>query len=66
MAARSRGLRRALRALLAAALIAAAAAALSVVWLNRPLALAGPSAELSIEPGTSPREIAAGWVEAGV
>jgi UPF0755 protein len=35
-------------------------------WLHRPLPLASSSAELSIEPGTSPREIANGWVQAGV
>lgn len=36
------------------------------VWLNRPLALATPAVELSIEPGTTPREVANGWVAAGV
>ncbi len=36
------------------------------VWLNRPLPLQGSSAELSIEVGTSPREIAQNWVAAGV
>jgi len=35
-------------------------------WLDRPLPLAAPSAELSIEPGTTSREVANGWVEAGV
>jgi UPF0755 protein len=35
-------------------------------WLDRPLPLARPSIELSIEPGTSPRDIAQGWVDAGV
>jgi len=35
-------------------------------WLERPLPLAGTSAELSIEPGTTPRDIAQGWVDAGV
>ena len=35
-------------------------------WLARPLPLAGASVELSIEPGTSPREVAAAWVRAGV
>jgi UPF0755 protein len=35
-------------------------------WLQEPLPLAGPSAELSIEAGTSPREIAQAWVAAGV
>ncbi|MEO8523993.1 MAG: endolytic transglycosylase MltG [Caldimonas sp.] len=35
-------------------------------WLHRPLTLAGDLVELSIEPGISPREIAEGWVRAGV
>jgi UPF0755 protein len=35
-------------------------------WLERPLPLAGSSAELSIEAGTTPRDIAQGWVDAGV
>jgi UPF0755 protein len=47
-------------------LLAAAAAGGAWWWLHEPLGLSGPSAELSIEPGTSPREIAQGWVQAGV
>ena len=35
-------------------------------WLDQPLTLAEPSIELSIEIGTSPRDVAAGWVTAGV
>jgi UPF0755 protein len=35
-------------------------------WLQRPLPLAGDSAELSIEAGSSPREVANAWVAAGV
>ena len=35
-------------------------------WLDRPLPLAAPSVELSIEPGTPPREVATAWVRAGV
>ncbi len=35
-------------------------------WLDRPLALASPAVELSIEPGMSPREVAGAWVRAGV
>ena len=50
-------------ALLLLAVIAAAAA---WVWLDRALPLAAPSVELSIEPGTSPRQVAQAWVEAGV
>ena len=47
---------------LAAGTLAAAVA----WWLHRPLDLAQPSVEVSIEPGTSPREVARLWVEAGV
>jgi UPF0755 protein len=43
-----------------------AAAALAWWWLDRPLALATDRVELSIEPGTAPREIAQAWVDAGV
>ncbi len=35
-------------------------------WLGKPLPLSGVSAELSVEPGTTPRDIAQGWVDAGV
>ena len=35
-------------------------------WLEHPLPLASESIELSIEPGTSPRLVAEGWVKAGV
>ena len=53
--------------LLLAALLAALAAAGAVRWwLDHPLALATPAVELSIEPGTPPREVAAAWVRAGV
>ncbi len=55
-----------LAALLVLALAAGGAAALAWAWLDRPLALAGPSAELSIEPGSTPREVAQAWVDAGV
>ena len=44
----------------------AAAAAGAAWWLNRPLDLAAESIELSIEPGTPPREIAQAWAQAGV
>jgi UPF0755 protein len=47
-------------------LVAGAVAGAAAWWLQRPLELAAPSVELSIEPGTSPREIANGWVRAGV
>ena len=45
---------------------AAAAAGAAWWWLERPLPLAGASAELSIEPGTSPQQVAQAWVDAGV
>ncbi len=45
---------------------AGATVAWAAVWLNRPLMLAGETAELSIEPGRSPREIADAWIRAGV
>jgi len=35
-------------------------------WLDRPLPLATPTVELSIEPGATPREVANAWVRAGV
>lgn len=53
--------------LLAVPLLAlAVAAAAAFIWLDRPLSLAGPSAELSIEAGSTPRDIAQSWVNAGV
>src|SRR3982751_6001130 len=55
------------RLLLLVALAAiVAAVSLGAAWLTRPLALAGETAEVSIEPGRSPREIADAWVRAGV
>ena len=61
------GVRVALLGLLAVLVLAAAAAAATVyLWIDRPLALASSSAELSIEPGTTPRDIAQAWVNAGV
>jgi UPF0755 protein len=47
-------------------LLCALAAASVWWWLDRPLPLAGPSVEMSIEPGTMPRDVAQGWVAAGV
>ncbi len=56
-----------LRLLVLLVLVAAAgAAAAALWWLNRPLELAGPTVELSIEPGATPRTIAQNWVDAGV
>lgn len=49
-------------------LVLAAGAGAAVVWwwLDRPLPLAQPSIELSIESGATPREVAQAWVDAGV
>jgi UPF0755 protein len=44
----------------------AGAAAVAWWWLDQPLPLAGPSAELSIELGATPRDVAQAWVDAGV
>lgn len=58
---------RALRLVIVLVLVAALSAALAAgYWLTRPLPLAGDAAELSIEPGRTPRDIADGWVRAGV
>lgn len=54
------------RLLAALLLLAAGAAAAAWWWLNRPLPLAAPTVELSIEAGMSPREVARRWVDAGV
>jgi UPF0755 protein len=55
------------RVLLLVALAATVAAvSLATGWLNRPLTLAGETAEFSVEPGKTSREIADGWVRAGV
>ena len=35
-------------------------------WLHRPLPMGGASVEVDIELGTSPRDIAAAWVQSGV
>jgi UPF0755 protein len=47
-------------------LLGALTAAAAWWWLERPLPLAASSVELSIEPGSTPRDIAQGWVQAGV
>jgi len=58
---------RLLRFLLIVGVLAAlAAGGAAAWWLNRPLPLASDSVELSVEPGTPPRDIAQGWVQAGV
>jgi UPF0755 protein len=35
-------------------------------WLDRPLPLTGASAEISIETGATPRDVAQAWIDAGV
>jgi UPF0755 protein len=55
-----------LRLLLLVTLAGLAAAAAAWWWLQRPLPLAAPAVEVSIEPGLSPRRVAELWVEAGV
>src|SRR5947207_3268792 len=56
-----------LRYLLLLAVVASVAAVAGAKWwLQKPLALASPSVELSIEMGSTPREIAEAWVKAGV
>jgi UPF0755 protein len=52
--------------LIALVLAVAAVAVAALVWLRQPLVLAADSVELSIEPGSAPREIAQAWVQAGV
>ena len=47
-------------------IVVAALAGATAWWLNRPLDLAADSVEVSIELGTSPRDIAQAWVQAGV
>jgi UPF0755 protein len=66
MSSTSKGSRRLLGAIAALLLLCALAAASAWWWLDRPLPLSAPSVELSIEPGTTPRDVANGWVEAGV
>jgi UPF0755 protein len=54
------------RIILLAVLVGGAAAGAVAWWLQQPLALASDSVELSIEQGELPRDIAQGWVRAGV
>lgn len=54
------------RLLLCLVLLCGLAAGVVHWWLGRPLTLATPSVEVSVEPGTPPREVAAAWVRAGV
>jgi UPF0755 protein len=66
MAARFAWFRWLLALLTTAGLIAAAAFTLAWMWLDKPLPLAAATAELSIENGATPRDIAQAWVDAGV
>jgi UPF0755 protein len=50
----------------AALLLLVAAAAAGWWWLGRPLPLRSDRVEVSIEPGTTPREVVRLWLEAGV
>ncbi|WP_397532540.1 endolytic transglycosylase MltG [Roseateles sp.] len=52
--------------LILAAVLAGGAAAGVWWWLQKPLSLASAAVELSVEPGTPPREVAQAWVSAGV
>ncbi|WP_240635962.1 endolytic transglycosylase MltG [Caldimonas tepidiphila] len=56
-------LRRLLTLLVMLALLLGGAA---LWWLHRPLDLAAPTVEYSVGPGSTPRSIAQGWVQAGV
>jgi UPF0755 protein len=58
---------RRLRTIVSLALVVAGVvAALALWWVSRPLPLAAPAVEVSIEPGTPPRRVAELWVTAGV
>jgi UPF0755 protein len=46
--------------------VAVAALAGAYWWLNRPLPLNGESVEVSIEAGSTPRQVAQAWTDAGV
>ena len=68
MVARSRGLRLRLLPAVAGVLLLSLAMAAAALWwwVERPLPLAGERAELSIESGMGPRQVAQAWVGAGV
>jgi UPF0755 protein len=54
------------RLLVALLLLAVVAMGAAWWWLSSPLALRADRVEVSIEPGTNPREVARLWAEAGV
>jgi len=60
------GFRWLLRLLALAIVVGGLATAVAWRWIESPLALAGDRAELSIEAGATPREVAQAWVDAGV
>jgi UPF0755 protein len=66
MASRASWIRIGLALLLVPLLATGGVAAAAWWWLDRPLPLATPSVELSIEPGDNPRTVAQAWVGAGV
>ncbi len=62
----SKGSRALAKALLMLVLVGVVCAAAAWVWLGRPLTLAAPSVEVSIDAGATPRAVAQAWVNAGV
>ena len=66
MASRSLWSRLLLGAALSLLLVVAGSATAVWLWLDRPLQLAAPTARLSVEGGATPRDVAQGWVAAGV
>jgi UPF0755 protein len=52
--------------LLLLVVVAAGAVWAALRWLDAPLSLERSTVELSIEPGSTPREVARAWVDAGV
>ncbi len=54
------------RLFLLAVLAAVGVVAAAAWWLEQPLELASSSIEVSIEPKTTPRDVALAWVQAGV
>ncbi len=55
-----------IRALWGLVLVASLLVGSAAMWTFRPLELAAPVVDLSVEPGMTPREVAQAWVTAGV